>query len=401
MLDTVALSSPAISERVAQLLESSCFSRIGLANGTGELQYHFQHRQLPGSWSNQVMLKVERERWFSHREPGSRGRPVTRKIPSAPWLRVEGSVHKAMIGHNVEGGPEDAYRSCVWFLRSVFRQLRIPEGELPPFDEWVVDRIDWAEAWDLGSWNNVREFFAAMNNATFPRRKPKRYGLETIMFVGSGRTLKFYHKGPEFGKHGARVLRARMTAEEVEGLQAKADRLVRVELGIRKKELERTRAECLVRDLPGVDFRCLHQRETWSCLREGESEMRTVRNAEEVTVRLKALHSATKANALLATWLSLAAFGEEKTRSRMTRRTFYRHRRDLQDSGVSWTSTDVHLSANPVFGDGPLLSWDDRLTGEHPTVKRLLAEVPAAPAAAPDSGGRHDAKKKSRRFSAV
>lgn len=378
MLDTLALSSPAISEAVAQVIEADCFSRIGLANRTGETQYHFQQRPLPGSWSNQIMLKVERERWINARDPGRGERKATtRKVPSAPWIRIEGSVHKAMIGHNVEGGPEDVYRAAVWFARSILHELGISIADVPPIDQWSVDRVDWAEAWDLGSWENVREFLGAMNNATYPRRRPRRYGLETIMFAGSSRTLKFYHKGPEFGKHSAKSLRGHLPWAEVENLQERANRIIRVELGIKKRDLERSRGEFLVRDLQGFDAAAVHRHEMAACLREGESEMRTVRTAEEVSVRLRALHGSAKVNALLATWMSLAAWGEVKTRERLTRATFYRHRRDLEDAGVSWTGTDLHLSARPVLPNGPALPWEKRIVGEHPTVKKLLAEVPA------------------------
>lgn len=380
MLDTIAVSSPPLSEGVAALVEGQAFSRIGLCNRTGETQYHFQNRPLPGSWSNMIMVKVERERWIATKDPTRRGGKTTRKVPSPPWLRFEASVHKAMIGHNVEGGPEDAYRATVWFVRHVLRGLGVSVEDVPPIDDWEVDRIDWAEAWDLGSWETVRELLASMNNAVYPRRKPRRYGLETLMFPGSSRTLKFYHKGPEFGKHTAKLLKGHLPFADVEKLQAKANRLLRVELGIKKRELERASGQFLVRDLRSFDVAAVHRRELATVLREGESEMRTVRKADDVVTRLSALYGPAKSSALVATWMSLAAWGEERTRSRMTRPTWYRHRKALQDAGVSWTGTDVRILARPVLPDGPLLPWDKRVTGQHPTVEALLAEISPAPA---------------------
>src|SRR5205085_341409 len=98
-----------------------------------------------------VSVRVERERWEIDwrdrmgRERGQDDRSLVRKHDCPPYLTIEGSVHKALLGHNIFGGPLHVSQACRWFVADVGARLGLA---LPPADAWEVGRVDWAEVYD-------------------------------------------------------------------------------------------------------------------------------------------------------------------------------------------------------------------------------------------------------------
>jgi hypothetical protein len=120
----------------------------------------------------------------------------------------------------------------------------------------------------------------------------------------------------------------------------------------------------------------VHDREMSRLIGEGRDTMRTVRKQVDVRDRLFERYDDRLAGLLFGTWLQLSALGEKATRENMSRRTFYRHCKQLQDAGVSWRGSDVlHVPGASVFPQDfqPLRSDPRRIAGEHPTVSEKLA----------------------------
>jgi hypothetical protein len=82
------------------------------------------------------------------------------------------------------------------------------------------------------------------------------------------------------------------------------------------------------------------------------------------------------ASSLFATWVQFSALGEDESRKDMKRATFYLHRKQLQDAGVSWHGADVAIvnrtSLIPA-GFSPVRADLRRLTSLDPLVVTLLA----------------------------
>ena len=367
MVDTVRLRSPHISEALAWQVTQACQVRTGVDVATGEVLYEFTTGSLEGSWDTRVSVQVKRQKWV--------GKPAV-LVDCAPFLVVEGSVHKALLGHNLTGGPEDPSASCHWFLTEVGRRLDV---EFPSSGGWQVDRLDWAEVYDLGSFAAVQEYVHRLNSAEYPRRKVARYGCESLSSPGSTTSVKVYHKGPEFRKHDVRRWR-RVDNEVVSDLIGLADRLLRFEVEVHRRKLEADGVR-LVDDLDRAYFEALHDREAARLLREGQCEMEQVRTHREVKARLDAHYSQEVASRLFGTWLQFAALGEAVVKASMKRTTFYDHRKQLADVGVQWLGADVRVVAQLSLvpeGFRPVRTDPRRIAGEHPAVATALATFRAA-----------------------
>jgi len=379
MLDTLALRSPAISSADAAVIERQLRTRLGVYNATGEVEYEFCSGSLPGSWASSIAVNVCRDEWVSVRRSTGKGHDVV-KVACEPFLRIEGSVHKALLGHNVEGGPLEPGPAARWFLADVTSRLHL---DLPQADTWCFDRIDWSEVFNLGNYEAVESYLHAMSMARYPRRKVLRYASECVLFPGTTTAFKAYHKGPEFNKNSFRRLATSVdfTVSSVEKLQHQANCLLRFECSIKAKKLQADhggKRPC-INEVSREYLERVHDRETGRVLREGQADMETVRKNADVKARLFELYGERLAHVLHGTWLQLAAMGEEEVRRSVSTRTFYRQRKQLRDAGVAWTGSDVFIApTSAIPADfSPVRNSRYRLTAEDPRVTAALAPYAA------------------------
>lgn len=372
-LDTVKLRSPALSEEIASRIEAQLVLRQAIDGPTGEVLYSLTAGTLEGSWDSRVSVRVSREEWVSSRRLSDPKRVDTVLRPCAPYVLVEGSVHKALLGHNLYGGPCDFSSSCRWFTSHLAARLGC---SLPDAAEWQVRRVDWAEVFEL-PYAAIEEYVHGLNNAAFPRRKVSRYADESLFCPGTTSTVKVYHKGPEFSKHDYRRLRRRVPGAELVNLQNRANELLRVEVAVKARKLDDDFGHPpTVGEVTEAYLLTVYDREVARLLREGSSTMKTVRKHHEVRDRLYEVYEPRLAGVLFGTWLQLAALGEKVTREKLSRATFYRQRKQLQDAGVAWHGGDVRIVevASVLPADfSPVRSDPRRVAGEDPKVVELLA----------------------------
>lgn len=373
MIDTLKLKSPPISEETAHQVESLLVHRQGVDNATGEELYSLCSGSLPGSWSSSVSINVHR-RDFVYLPPTLYSEGTTALVDCEPFLVVEGSVHKAMMGHNVYGGPERLQPSIAWFVQDLMKPERLGV-ELPPWEGWRVLRVDVAEVFDLGNFEGCAQFLHGLGLARYPRRQPRRYGDECVLFAGTTTALKFYHKGPEFAKHTHKAYSKVMGESCANGVQLVSNNYLRVELSVKSKKLKTqygdnpTAAQVQLEDLEAMQ-----DRETGRVLKEGQKDMDTVRSTEEVRARLYEVYGERLAKTLFGTWLELAALGEDAARRGMSRPSYYRHRSQLAEAGIAWDSTDVYIREMSCIPAGfrPVRSDPRRVGGESVEVKEQL-----------------------------
>jgi II/X family phage/plasmid replication protein len=411
VLDTVKIRSPFIDEATARAAEhhGKLQRRTCTDLSTGEILWEFTRGPLTGTWDHRISVEVMRHEWVvpGHRSTVEqrladpyrdravrehkqrRERPI--KVPCAPYLLVEASVHKALLGHNLYGGPVDLQAPVTWFVDELGRQLGV---ELPPASAWTFRRIDWAEVFDLGSFGAAEEYVRYWYNASFPRRQVHRYGgpagsARTVMFPGTTTTVKLYHKGPEFEEHdrkrllqvGKRADRLDQVTELVNRLQDRANMLVRCEVETHARTLDDKYAIApgpVVEQSEIVQWvQSLHDHEMARVLREGTSAVLTVRMSAAVRRRLDDVYGGSLARTLYGTWLEFSAMGEASVRSHLPVRTFYRHRKLLAEAGCSWQGSDVKLDEERprlVPEDfSPIRTDPRRLVGEAPEVALMLA----------------------------
>lgn len=386
MIDTVRLASSSVSEATIKQVEQFMERRSCVHLGTGELSYEFTSGGLLGSWDSRVSVQVEREEWKHITTAGMilntrserRVRGCTSKVACEPYLVIEGSIHKAMLGHNIFGGPIDFATSCAWFIDELSQRMGV---ELPSVASWRVLRADWAEVFDLGSFEAVQEFIGALNSAEFPRRTVIRHGSESLYAPGRTTTIKAYHKGVEFSVHDWKRLKHFLDYPDLVTLQEQANCILRLETSIKAKKLaddfKGTKPSVL--EVTREYLERVHDREVARLLKEGKSQMETVRTHKEVSRRLHETYSENPqlANLLFGTWLQLATLGETEVKVNMSPRTYYRQRKQLSDAGVSWQTTDVYVSKHSAIpvGFSPVRHDPRRLTDEAINVQSMLRQA--------------------------
>ena len=369
MLDTVKLESPELGGRIAGEIERRCVRRTGVVLDSGDVLYEITAGSLAGSWDSRMSVRVMRERWTGAGE----------LQPCAPYVLLEGSVHKALLGHNVHGGPEGLQASCEWLLDDVGGRVGV---KLPPASEWLVRRVDVAQVYELPDFAAVEEYVWGLNSAQYPRRSVARYGQESIFAAGRASAVKAYHKGLEFAKHDGKRLRGIMPDAEVLELQLRANRMLRWEVSVKAKKLDEDHSgKPSVSQVEDSYLEALHYREVRRLVREGEADVKTVRKHKDVRDRLLHQYNERKAGLLFGTWHQLVTLGEKETRRHMADRTYHRHKKELIDAGVSWIGSDVlvvpKVSSLPA-DFSPTKRDPRRVAGEDLEVTRKLAPFRAA-----------------------
>lgn len=380
-IDTVKLRSPTIDESLADFLYNQTILKTGVDLSTGETLYAITNGQLEGSWDSRISFNVMRKDHVA----GPSGR--TELVECDPYILVEASLHKVFYGQNVFGQVENFAERCRLFidlLGELFRcpvdKFGDPQGALPSGDRWEVRRVDWAEVYRLTP-AAIGEFFRGISHCKFPRRSAKsaKYGINSVHFPGSFTTLRIYHKGPEFREHEIPRMRRSLSfyhqcqrgerlqvndwfrgqeggdvgnyrpqvEKKIKALQRLADNRLRAEVQINAEKLKYDFGHFpLVSEITDDYLKKIHDHEVHKLLREGKTEMETVRTHDQVKGRLNSLYGKRSANALFAFWLQMATRSEDVMREEASRAQFYKNRKKLVDAGVSWLSSNVIIIAN-------------------------------------------------------
>lgn len=361
MLDTVKLRVRVSAEKAA-IIEQALHrvSRVELS--TGNVLYELTSGSLEGSYDHRVSIRLDRVltpgepdlsvwEFMQDRPEYGPHLPPNMGAVVAYDLTVEGSVHKAMLGHNVEGGPVEPVPACRWFVANLAERLNVtlPDGLL-----WTVCRLDWAEVYRLPSLA-ISQFFRGLSRCKYPRRKVVCYGEQGISARGTTSGVKAYHKGPEFRAHDRPRLRdAGLSLDELIRLETVALGLIRFEVEIKPKTLkEALGGEPLVKNITRGFCEGFHDTEIYRLMKEAETGLEVVRTAVEVKDRLLGRYAGKLARTLFGTWMELSAFGEFAVLAGgLSKSTWYRQRSQLIEAGISWLGTDVHIEEPnllPVF----------------------------------------------------
>jgi II/X family phage/plasmid replication protein len=358
-IDTIRLRSPFIDEGMARQIEASSIQRRALDMRSGEILWEITTGNLEGSWDSRIMVRIMREEHY----PDKNGFVKLRDCE--PYVMLECSAHKVLMGHNIYGGPIDFKETVTRVIEFLERYLGVG---FPPVSSWIVRRVDWAEVFRL-PFVAISEFFEGLQTVQFPRRKASKHGSHSMHFPGSTTTVKLYHKGPEFREHDFKKLKryfthyrtqqyphakdcqgnTRWVTLKLEALQRLANNRLRVEVGVNSIKLDRDFGHPpFVHEVTDEYLTKLHDREITKLLKEGKEAMETARTNRDVSARLKSIYGPDDrmVGILFGFWMQLAGLGEEVVKANIKRTTFYRLRKSLQDAGISWFNTNVYVLEN-------------------------------------------------------
>ena len=346
MVDTLSLVV-VVSEEVLEVLSTMSGRRVLIA-GTGEIERDVPRiGSLPGSYDPNLWVQ-----------------PWT--LDGAPALRLEGSAHRHILGHNVYGGPFCPIEAARYMIAVLERYLGI---DLPPWQSWACRRVDLAWVFDPGSESAALAFITELSrslvSSTAARSCPRTFG--TTAYLGR---VKLYMKGPEVKAHAPLYADKR----EMRRLVDLASSKLRFEVKFTLRELHRLTSSKL-RDLDIEPLIKQAHEKLEAFTRTTDNAMQQVRTTSSVQARLLEMYSAARASSLMGTWYRLTTLGERQTRDHMSKPTFYRHMAELKAAGVSWTGTDIvriHALAFPEDFSLSLSSpYLDR-SGQHPMISQAL-----------------------------
>ncbi len=392
MIDTVKVQSSSISEALARDLEhrldvKSSLSGVDFETGERSVLYELHSGQVRDERNlHGVNLRIMRTRIVKDLDAFAVGASRTKTVACKPYLWMEGSVHKAMLGHNVFGGPLELAPSVSWLVADVSQRLGL---ELPRYDTWDLMRVDWAETYDLGSFDHVQDYIRSLNSCRFPRREPQRYGDNSLAFPGRTTAVRIYHKGPEFAGESFQKLSRVFARDELQQLAQMAHRTLRVEVSVKRPKI--TEYHPLTSKIPLIQtdwLRATHNKEVKKVIREADSDMTIVRDSQGVLRRLQSVYVYEKGEkkgqvrgrlvrSLFSTWVQLSALGDNSVKSQMKEWSYYDHRRKLLDAGCAWTGSDVRVLDADQLPDSDFVpvSSDVRCSSsEHPAITRMLEE---------------------------
>jgi II/X family phage/plasmid replication protein len=335
LLDTVGLQSGFITEKLAQKIENEMILKEATDMKTGANIYRFTNLSLMGSFDNRIQVKIKRDDWVLDKNFRS---PT--KQNCLPYLIIEGSLHKAILGHNCFGGPTSIHSTAAGLVDIVSKGIGI---ELPIITNWSTYRIDVSECYDLIDFDVVQEWFRGLNNAQFTRRKVNRYNTTGLYAPGTTTALKFYAKGAEFYKHDRKILIKSGHRALADEIQVIANKLVRVEVEIKKKKLITEFENCNIMNIDDKKLQTIYDVEVNRLLKEGKSDMNIVRTTDNVKRRLFNMYTLKQASLLMGFWFMLTIQGEEVIKKQYKQSTYYRNTKLLRDAGISFLNTDVQL----------------------------------------------------------
>jgi hypothetical protein len=371
MLDTVTMTTEALAAGDYASIQEQLQLRTGVQMATGEEKYaRYVATMAVPSTGAQLRFTVETAKWV--KLPGER-QPY--KVLGMKSLRVEGSIHKAMHGHNVYGGPVEPQAALSWLVNLVAAMLSCP---MPDLDKWYIRRLDVAESFDLGSLENVRGWIRAKSLVVYPRRTVHFWGDSGFIAEGTTTTLRAYAKGIQFHAEGGykSLLQCRDASYAFEVARL-AERTLRCEVEIKPpiwdKREDTGRADTITREWLQQE---MYHGQWRKFLRPIDSDSRMVHTAVEVEARLRSVYDDPgRVLNLYLVWCVLAIRGEGWYRTQVAGSTWRRQRAALEKAYISWESTNVLTIDCPgqLQNFFPGLDASERLTEVLPLIDRATA----------------------------
>ena len=197
-----------------------------------------------------------------------------------------------------------------------------------------------------------------------------KFGSNSLYFPGSSTTVKLYHKGPDFTEHDYKRMKAFFTfwrdqqypkssdyyangqwvMRKLAALQRLANNRLRCEVEIHASKLDYDFGKRpLVSEVNREYLEQVYDREMGRLMREGKSGMDTVRESRAVRGRLLDVYGETEGSNLFGFFMQLAGFGEDVVKKDFwpsRKSTYYYKRKKLEQAGVSWVGSNVHVIPN-------------------------------------------------------
>lgn len=256
-----------------------------------------------------------------------------------------------------EANPVNAFLDMVRFLSNTL-EVSLPYNPTC----WRLTRMDITGNFDLGSLANVRQALNYLRHVEGGRYQVKTE-VETVYWSKSSRLRagKAYAKGPHM-RYLAKKGHADLTPDQL----SLVDRLLRLELRL-GNQFWRERS-----NHPWYEWSSKQLYEQFTAyFGQFIGKVEVVEVDDLLDKLMKVAPTPGLAKAAYRTWALIQSHGLEKTRELMAKATWHRHKRLLQDCGVSWA--DFHHRALVPFRrktivlSDPVQSWEDLIARSQST----------------------------------
>ena len=330
MIDTVKIYAE-IDKNTYNKICSNSFIKTSLDNSTGELFYYITTGFLTGSYDNRISVKVDSGVKYSFSDLGY-------------CIEIEGSLHKFLKGYNALNGYYDLEFVCKSMIRiaELFYYIKLPD-----FENWYLQRVDIAICYNLGNQENVKNYINSLCSCKYPRRRPKFFFNESLYLSGTTTTLKIYNKLLEFKKHD--LLKLSKCGFDVFNYCDVIKGFVRFECEIKKKMLKiiyGDKKHIKISEVIYSDLKKVWSEEFMKVVKLIRSDLKIVRNREEVYNRLMEIYKPCKASRLYSFYCSLIVLGQDNVYKKYSSTTYYRNIADLKYARIDFSQSIKFMEEN-------------------------------------------------------
>lgn len=364
MYDTINIKSPYLDEVTILQIERFCNKMCGIVIETQEKIYEFTRGELEGSSDYRIKIQIFDYIWVKNGV-------VPEKQKSLPYIVVECSLHKLFLGHNVIGG-SCRIKKSIHYLVGLLQDIM--NVNLPCHFDWIIERIDIAYIYDLGSNENILKLIYQMKNLKYPKRKVPVTYPTSIYFCGSVNTTKIYAKYQEFIKrdykriikyyknkidllytrrdkdYDMEIMKCENKIKWIDGIKERSKSIIRIEVEIKKRKiLDLFGKEEITVIMLDDNILKLYYNEVVNKLFVGVEVVGMKVSSQSVLEKLRNNCSSVNARSIFCTWSNLALNGEHYTMGTMSKTTYYRHIQKLKELACYWVQTDIFkLDVNPI-----------------------------------------------------
>jgi len=356
LIDTVSFLTP----KIPQLFIDKIKLKLKLYNcidcDTGELIYQFSTGSIAGSFDSSINIKINVDN----------------------TIKITCSIHKVILGYNIAYGSDNLILLANCLKKILYKAFEV---KLPDVMTWELMQIDYTLTFNLGSQENVESYVNSLKNVSYCRREAKHYNNNGLQLSGATTVVKFYNKQKEFIAHDYKKIKDFAGHEKADELIDLAQGLLRVEISIRSRKIKQIFTKTIyrkqmqklyrkainqyglksatVQNLEHIlsknkvtlkDFNIEKIIKIWESevlkVLKDKNDIVLVNKDNLVLEKLRENFSTRKVSAIYTFWTLLSTRGEEYVKTLYKSSTFYRLRKELINSGISWKDTNIYIETN-------------------------------------------------------
>ncbi len=165
---------------------------------------------------------------------GSFDRHINIQVDSGDNVYIEFSAPKYKYGHNLFLLYPESLKET---LSQLYIDLVTFFGIFPELNKWILQRVDLCYSWKLKNEEDSTNAISILKTLSFSRKQPYSRA-ESIMYIGSAYSVKFYQKYKEFFKHDYKDMLKEGKLDEATELLLFSKGILRFEASLKRKQVD-------------------------------------------------------------------------------------------------------------------------------------------------------------------